>query len=100
MARLYFNIKYANSSVLDPVGKDFDDLHAAGEEALDSLREIVARALLSRDAMIPLGISVCTEEGATLREVAVDRAIPEIAQSLRTLGASQFSAAGGTNAKA
>ncbi|MEH7909886.1 hypothetical protein V7798_21510 [Rhizobium laguerreae] len=87
MSKLYLHIKHADSMILDTEGKMFADLYEASEEALDSLREIVAKALLSRNARIPHGISICAEDGTILREIAVDRAIPEIAQRLRSIGA-------------
>jgi hypothetical protein len=70
-----------DGSVLETEGREYPNLYVATAEARESLQELVATALLSRRQRIPLGIAICNKKGTILREVSVDAAIPEIAQS-------------------
>ncbi|MBY3047528.1 hypothetical protein HF204_32780 [Rhizobium leguminosarum] len=81
MLTLYFHITHMDGSVLETEGQEYPDLYVATAEATESLQELVATALLSRRQRIPLGIAICSEEGTILREVSVNAAIPETAQS-------------------
>jgi hypothetical protein len=78
---LYFHITHMDGSVLETEGQEYPDLYVATAEAMESLQELVAAALLSRRQRIPLGIAICSEEGTILREVSVNAAVPETAQS-------------------
>ncbi|WP_260693302.1 DUF6894 family protein [Rhizobium leguminosarum] len=81
MLTLYFHITHMDGSVLETEGQEYPDLYVATAEAMESLQELVATALLSRRQRIPLGIAICSEEGTILREVSVNAAVPETAQS-------------------
>ncbi|RWX38964.1 DUF6894 family protein [Rhizobium leguminosarum] len=81
MLTLYFHITHMEGSVLETEGQEYPDLYVATAEAMESLQELVATALLSRRQRIPLGIAICSEEGTILREVSVNAAVPETAQS-------------------
>ncbi|MGO7587925.1 DUF6894 family protein [Rhizobium leguminosarum] len=86
MLTLYFHITHMDGSVLETEGQEYPDLYVATAEAMESLQELVATALLSRRQRIPLGIAICSKEGTILREVSLlatdlDAATPEIAKS-------------------
>ncbi|MGO8036195.1 DUF6894 family protein [Rhizobium leguminosarum] len=85
MPKFYLHIARTDCSVLDPEGREYPNLDAATEEAIESLRELIVEALLCKRSAILLGIVICTESGTMVREVSVDRAIPEVARSLQMI---------------
>ncbi|MDF0695883.1 hypothetical protein PYR71_05020 [Rhizobium sp. MC63] len=82
MPTYYFHIKHAARVIIDPEGGGHEDLEAAKQEAQESLRELVAQAVLSNRPDIPLAIVVCNVDGEVLASVATDSAIPQIARQV------------------
>ncbi|MBX4871403.1 hypothetical protein HJA89_00490 [Rhizobium bangladeshense] len=74
----YFHIRHADRIAHDPEGSEFPDLQAALHEANESLRELVAHALVSKQSSVPLGIQVFDEDGNLAVEVDIDAVIPQI----------------------
>ncbi|WP_156667152.1 DUF6894 family protein [Rhizobium bangladeshense] len=72
----YFHIRHADRVVHDPEGSELPDLQTALHEANESLRELVAHALVSKHSSVPLGIQVFDENGNLAVEVDIDGVIP------------------------
>ncbi|WP_064686585.1 DUF6894 family protein [Rhizobium bangladeshense] len=80
MSAYYFRIKYAEHIVPDYEGGEFSDLASAKEDASESLRELVGRAILSKGRPdLPLAIQIWDADGQFAAEVHIDAAIPQIA---------------------
>ncbi|WP_064705870.1 DUF6894 family protein [Rhizobium bangladeshense] len=83
MSTYYFRIKYAAHIVPDYEGGEFSDLASAKEDASESLRELVGRAILSKQPDLPLAIEICDADGHLAAEVHIDASIAQIARFSR-----------------
>lgn len=80
MPSFYLNLR-RGSQVLpdDQEPQEFADLEEARIEALQSLRELAAEAILSAQPFDYSGIEIADENGAKVADVQATEAVPQLA---------------------
>jgi hypothetical protein len=75
MQRYFFHILHSEHRVEDPEGSEFASLGAAQEEAVATLRDLVADALMDGKPSKLMAIEIADETEAVLASVDIDAAI-------------------------
>jgi hypothetical protein len=76
MATFYFNIRYRHSLMIDVEGAVFASIDAAELEAMESIRDLVAGAILARTDDLPVAIEIVDAAGFRVTEVTLADSVP------------------------